>query len=463
MAGWNEWVPGANMTLSEVLDAFKSARVGLDVKDKLYWSFYKMVELAIKEGNANFDVEIAKGVYNTLKDRLDAGDAIVTESKNKIEQTQSSLTNGLSGKVDKNGAGQISWAMADQNFRSQVLGNTPPAVVGVNSVSAENIVARSVTNAKLAENYAYVATLADGADINDCIIEGVYFKLANNTVLNAPDNLPQNSQLVISVSRISGFVTVQTLIDYLNPAVEYIRTVSSGAGTAWIKRNMSPVEKSNLGDILKNSLPNFLINSSESADYDLIKKLSAIKDIKLIGIDSNTPVKIWFLSRGYKLEGETPWNHRIYLGKKVNGVWSKLLDTTSTYTVEEVTDGLTKIEVIDGEVQLNLTIDYRQIPYGERIIDGTFLTDEPSFVINPQNVKLTDEPENPFPDDFEVYDQSLNTFDSVTFASLSTDVFEVGGELPAGTLASPPAGLLSGDMWADTTDSATHPVLRVKL
>lgn len=71
MAGWNEWVPGTNMTLSEVLDALKSASIGLDVKDKLYWSFFKVVQEAIKEGNANFDVEMAKGVYSTLKDRLD--------------------------------------------------------------------------------------------------------------------------------------------------------------------------------------------------------------------------------------------------------------------------------------------------------------------------------------------------------------------------------------------------------
>lgn len=35
--------------------------------------------------------------------------------------------------------------------------------------------------------------------------------------------------------------------------------------------------------------------------------------------------------------------------------------------------------------------------------------------------------------------------------------------LPNGTLASPPGGLSSGDAWLDTTDSATHPILRVML
>ena len=33
--------------------------------------------------------------------------------------------------------------------------------------------------------------------------------------------------------------------------------------------------------------------------------------------------------------------------------------------------------------------------------------------------------------------------------------------LPSGTLASPPAGLTSGDMWKDTTDSVTDPIVRI--
>lgn len=63
----------------------------------------------------------------------------------------------------------------------------------------------------------------------------------------------------------------------------------------------------------------------------------------------------------------------------------------------------------------------------------------------------------------EAYDQSLNTTDGVKFASVEIDVLELTGDIRTGTLANPPIGLLSGDMWADTTDSATHPIVRVKL
>ena len=125
MAGWNEWVPGTNMTLSEVLDALKSASIGLDVKDKLYWSFFKVVQEAIKEGNANFEVEMAKGVYNTLKDRLDAKD--------------SDMRNISVDWINKN-LGKLDQTFMTDEFLQQMAGTTP-----INSVPADG----SVTKSKL--------------------------------------------------------------------------------------------------------------------------------------------------------------------------------------------------------------------------------------------------------------------------------------------------------------------------
>ena len=57
-----------------------------------------------------------------------------------------------------------------------------------------------------------------------------------------------------------------------------------------------------------------------------------------------------------------------------------------------------------------------------------------------------------------IYNQDLNTNSDVSFNSVST-----AGDLPTGTIANPPVGLLSGDVWADTTDSTEYPILRVKL
>ena len=32
-----------------------------------------------------------------------------------------------------------------------------------------------------------------------------------------------------------------------------------------------------------------------------------------------------------------------------------------------------------------------------------------------------------------------------------------------GTLASPPENMVKGEVWADTTTSSTHPIIRIKL
>lgn len=130
MAGWNEWVTGANMTLSEVLDALKSASIGLDVKDKLYWSFFKVVQEAIKEGNSNFDVEMAKGVYNTLKDRLDASDA--------------DMRNISVDWINKN-LGKLDQTFMSEEFLQQMAGTTPiNAVPGNHSVTRPKIATGAV-------------------------------------------------------------------------------------------------------------------------------------------------------------------------------------------------------------------------------------------------------------------------------------------------------------------------------
>lgn len=97
---------------------------------KYYLPMYEDLVADIEVQKEKFD---AASIYNKA------------EIDNKINPLDISLKN----KVDKDGAGQISWGMADQEFREQVLGNTPPAVVGKDSVLTENIVDGVVTQSKL--------------------------------------------------------------------------------------------------------------------------------------------------------------------------------------------------------------------------------------------------------------------------------------------------------------------------
>lgn len=177
MAGWNEWVPGANMTLTEVLDALKSASIGLDVKDKLYWSFFKVVQEAIKEGNANFDVEMAKGVYNTLKDRLDAGDTAVTTG---LTGLNDSLKNFDVNWINKN-LGKLDQTFMTEEFLQQIAGNAP-----VNAVPGDD----SVTTLKMADGAATRDKLGDKFIGNGVIGSGVInidtYLRHGATILSAP-------------------------------------------------------------------------------------------------------------------------------------------------------------------------------------------------------------------------------------------------------------------------------------
>lgn len=198
-------------------------------------------------------------------------------------------------------------------------------------------------------------------------------------------------------------------------------------------------ERNTVGDITAN-------------DYFLAKGYASIQDLEIIGISPNVPIKLWNLSRNW-----TTWNYRFIFGKKVNGVWSTLIDSDASFMVTEKSDGITYVTYTYGGITVRMRVNYNIIPNGTRFYEGA-LTDEPVFIVKSSCVRLVEADGSGV-----AYDQSLNTTDSVKFANVTTDVINTTATLPTGTLASPPSGLLSGDIWADTTDSATHPIVRLKV
>ena len=148
------------------------------------------------------------------------------------------------------------------------------------------------------------------------------------------------------------------------------------------------------------------------------------------------------------------------LGQKVNGTWSLLLDTGANFTVKEAEKGATDISFEKNGIKLKARINYNLIANGDRYIDQRNITDEPYFILRPSKVNLLNTQNNEGNGSGVAYDQSLNTTDSVKFASIKTDALDVSGTMPSGTLAQPPK-VSKGDMWLDTTDSSTHPIVRV--
>lgn len=139
--------------------------------------------------------------HATLKARLDS-------EKSTIDNSLVSLTSQLADietlKVDKNGSGQITWAMAAQDFREQITGGNT-AVVGVNGVIEETITDKATTERKTSFIKDDKNIWTNGSDVSYTVAQtgswksvtytftdfaiGDYFTLAIDSVLNNADDV----------------------------------------------------------------------------------------------------------------------------------------------------------------------------------------------------------------------------------------------------------------------------------
>lgn len=310
----------------------------------------------------------------------------------------------------------------------------------------------SIDRNKLSDFYSFVQNVPAGTDTKKLLKEGVHRLSANTNYIDLPAQLDSARNIIVTVTPINytGVYVFQNMYQENDPSQHVSRMVNGNNNTAEpYKLIGKPTLEQTV--ITENSLTNFdrYGETTKPVVDDTLKlHYSAIKNIKIIGLDPSIPVKIWMVCRDF-----TTWNYRIMLGKYENGAWSLLADTGINFEVTENPNGPTDINFFSSGYEVHMRIDYNQLPNAGRMIDGSAVTDNPTFTVNSRNVMLS---ENSSGGGGEAYDQSLNTTDDVKFASL-----EVGGEMPKGTLSSPPAGLLKGDVWADTTDSAAHPILRV--
>lgn len=344
------------------------------------------------------------------------------------------------------------------NFLNSLKNINADTTPSDNSVTTEKIKDKAIVNSKLADQFSSVRTLNDNEDISLVSREGIYFKSTTIRLSGLP------SQLTDSGYGFSGFLVVkpfsqyhyiQELYDLNNSGIVYSRTVKNNTNTEW-KSNSDDVKVAQLANDQVNNKLMYNLNVFEKYSNEVIPDkniayANAIQDIRVEGVDPKTPIKIWTLARAFGT-----WNYRIILGKKENGVWSTLLDTGTSFTVTENPIGATDVVYEKNGIKLTARIDYNVIPKNDRIIDHSAVTNEPYFIIRPEKIGSVTSGGG------TAYNQSLNTTDSVQFASIKTDALDVSGTMPSGTLASPPT-VAKGDMWLDTTDSSTHPIVRVML
>lgn len=72
-------------SIEEELNTIANAIYGKDVRNSIVSAIRKVYSDAAKEGNANMEVEAARGKYETLKDRLDTYSSITFALKNETE------------------------------------------------------------------------------------------------------------------------------------------------------------------------------------------------------------------------------------------------------------------------------------------------------------------------------------------------------------------------------------------
>lgn len=324
------------------------------------------------------------------------------------------------------------------------------------SVTTGKIADKSVTYNKLANQYNSARILQAGEDVTQINREGLYFISSNTSYVGVPDvvNTPAFSG-ILRVSAYSQYHYAQEIHDLNNNGIVYTRIVKNNVNTTWKVYSDDEKVKALANEQTNNKLM-YNLNVFEKYSNEVIPDkniayANAIQDIRIEGVDPKTPVKIWTLARAFGT-----WNYRIILGKKENGVWSTLLDTGTSFTVTEKPISATDVVYEKNGIKLTARIDYNVIPKNDRIIDHSAVTNEPYFIIRQEKVGSVTSGGG------TAYNQSLNTTDSVQFASIKTDALDVSGTMPSGTLASPPT-VAKGDMWLDTTDSSTHPIVRVML
>ncbi|HGJ7043366.1 TPA: SGNH/GDSL hydrolase family protein [Streptococcus pneumoniae] len=185
--------------INVLVEGIRKKTRGADVRESIAKALEVTYETASKDGNANMEVANARGRFDTLSQNLLSINANADAANQKASQL-------INDKVDKNGAGQVTWAMLAQDAREQIAG-TKVAVVGNNAVSSANIVNGSVTDAKLDERMGFGLMLAgrltiDAKNSTVTLASGSWFQVGKrkanvNESLSAPLPKETVSQYVI--------------------------------------------------------------------------------------------------------------------------------------------------------------------------------------------------------------------------------------------------------------------------
>lgn len=469
--------------ISELMKFIREKGYGVDTREAIAQALERVYHDALISGNANMEVSMARKNFIDLAARLDASDdklsstsAEVTGARRGYSTLAESLGNLSVNMINKN-LGKLDQTFMTDEFLQQMAGTTPiNAVPADGSVSREKILDGAVTPEKT--GFLKLVEVEPPAD-------GVY----ETVNLIDHNDVSQDGKMIHSDGSL-----LETELTAPLTTTEKIPVQGSFNYRATFRSALFYDEG---GNILEGSY----INNGPNKEIEFTTPESARKvvftvskaDIMTLTLKRLSPssddLAIKFTRQVVGFGGGEFTEPRKNLlegvgvteGKYINQDTAEILDAPNhlltdfievlpnekmVLTTESGFNNLRWVQFdrlgnyISGLRNTDLGIKKIEIPLESNADTIRFSSIFGTQWDSPDKWSLVyDNPEG----EGVAYDQSLNTYDDVAFNSLKTHTLEVSGQIPTGTLSSPPAGLLSGDMWADTTDSSTHPIVRVML
>ena len=120
------------MTITEALETILGARYGREVRQAIHDGIKQAYEDGTANGNANMEVSMARGTYDTLADRL-------TTEFSKLTQTDVTNLNNLMALIgDRISKGNVTMSDLTQEVKEALTGGSV-AVVGEGAVGVVNL------------------------------------------------------------------------------------------------------------------------------------------------------------------------------------------------------------------------------------------------------------------------------------------------------------------------------------
>ena len=437
--------------ISELVKFIREKGYGTDTREAIAQALERVYHDALQSGNANMEVSMARKNFKDLASRLDASDDKLSSANAQLAQT------AKKSEVFLKELG-ININDFDESTRQTFLeaqGIDVNYVLGTGNVkpintSFFNRVGNLFDKNKVTSGYLLSSSGESVSSVSYNVSEFISVEVGRKYTFENHRNIAKydaGENFIEFVDLAAGSNTETLLMDYplirtsvhanyLNSA----RISQVGLDDGGHLRDIIPY---NL--IEKENYPAFIRYKEGLVPYETDRIYTAIKSISLQGFEIDKTYKLRYIARNNSSNA-----YRFILAElKEDGTWSDCFDSGGI-SVTENTGKLTTVESNDNGKSVIMKVAYDLIPnnYADHIEGSGWATTDPFHIINSSGMGGGN----------SSFNQSLNTTDSPMFEEVTTT-----GVLPTGTLASPPAGLVTGDTWADTTDSTTHPILRVKL